>query len=216
MIRVDAGPWAALLAVALITTGCAVGRSEVQLDTPSAAAQAAPSKGKVVVIRTVKDERRFEEAPSNPSTPSLDGGANKATADEKARAIGRKRGGYGMALGDVLLQPGRTVENVMKESLAAGFRAAGYDVRDAATPGAIVVDARIRKFWSWVTPGFATMTIEGTVETELTSTGNAPITIKGYAKDAPLVVTDARFTDILKTALEVQRTDLTAKAQGWR
>ena len=216
MIRLEAGPWAALLAVAMITTGCAVGRSEVQLDTPSAAAQAAPSKGKVVVIRTVKDERRFEESPSSPSTPSMDGGASKASADEKARAIGRKRNGYGMALGDVLLQPGRTVENVMKDSLAAGLRAAGYDVRDSATPGAILVDARIRKFWSWVTPGFASVTVEGTVEADVTSPGNPPLTLTGYAKDSVFAVTDDKFTGILKAALEKQRQELTTKAQGWR
>ena len=214
MIRLDAGRWAPLLAVAMITTGCAVGRSEVQLDTPSAKAQGATG-GRVVVIRTVKDERRFEDSPSSPSTPSLDGGASKGSADEKARAIGRKRNGYGMAMGDVLLQTGRTVESVMKDSLAAAFRDAGYDVREAATPGAIVVDARIRKFWSWVTPGFAAVTVEGSVETDLTVSGNSPITATGYAKDSAFAVTDDKFTEILKKALEQQRKDLAAKAK-WR
>jgi len=216
MFRLNAGPWAALAAVAMITTGCAVGRSEVQMDAPAAAAQAAPSKGKVVVIRSVKDERRFEESPSSPSMPSLDGGASKASADEKARAIGRKRNGYGMALGDVLLQPGRTVENVMKDSLAAALRDAGYDVRDSGGAGAIFVDAHIKKFWSWVTPGFAQVTIEGTVETELTASGNPPLKVTGYAKDGGLAITDSKYTDILKAALEKQRQELTAKAQGWR
>src|SRR5690349_18122740 len=148
MIRINAGALGAIVAAAMITAGCAVGRSEVKLASPGAeASQAAPATGKVVVIRSVQDERRFEDAPKDPSTPSLDGGASKASADEKSRAIGRKRNTYGMAMGDVLLESGTSVEKAVRDSLAAAFRDAGFQVRDSATPGALVVDARIRKFW---------------------------------------------------------------------
>ena len=79
-----------------------------------------------------------------------------------------------------------------------------------------MIDAHIKKLWAWVTPGFAAVTIEGTAETELTVSGNPPLKVTGYAKDSAFAITDSRFVDILKAALEKQRQELTAKAQGWR
>ena len=83
---------AGMIVIAILGTGCAATRSEVKLASPVAApASTGPATGKVVVIRSVTDARVFEQAPRDPSVPSLGGeGAGNASADTKARAIGRK------------------------------------------------------------------------------------------------------------------------------
>lgn len=97
------------LALCVILAGCATSRSEIKLVAPAASTVQAAT-GQVVVIRSVKDERVFEQEPRNPSTPSLGlDGANKASVELKLRAIGRKRNGYGKALGDVVLEGNQTV-----------------------------------------------------------------------------------------------------------
>lgn len=217
MNRSSAGAWIAIVAAGIITAGCAVGRSEVKLASPGAEpSQAAPATGKVVVLRTVKDERRFEEAPKDPSTPSLDGGASKASADEKARAIGRKRNSYGMAMGDVLLESGTSVEKAVRENLAAAFRDAGFQVRDSAVPGAMIVDARIRKFWSWMTPGVFAISIEATIETELSAQGASPVTVNAHATTSSMVGGDRLYIEVVDRALAQMRGEAASKVKAWR
>jgi hypothetical protein len=146
---------AAIAASGLMAGGCAVTRSEVKLSGQGVEAPQA-SGGRVVVIRSVRDERAFEQAPRDPSTPSLGGdGAGSASAETRSRAIARKRNSFGQAMGDVLLEPGKTVEGVVRENLSSALRKAGYDVRDQGNAGSspIFIDARIRKFWAWPASG---------------------------------------------------------------
>lgn len=197
--------------------GCAVGRSEVKLATPGMEALAA-SGGRVAVIRSVKDERTFEQAPRDPSTPSLGGeGASGASAETKSRAIARKRSAYGQALGDVLLEPGKTVEGVVRENLAAALRKAGYDVRDQGNAGAspIFIDARIRKFWAWFTPGAFTVTLRANIETELTvSGGNPTVNVSASAEQSGMMAGDAAWIEVVDKALQAYRDQAASKLSG--
>jgi hypothetical protein len=172
----------------------------------------------VVVIRSVKDARTFEQAPREPSTPSLGGdGANSASPEIKARAIARKRNSYGAAMGDVLLEPGKTVETVVSENLAAAFRKAGYDVRDpsGAGPSPIFVDARILRFWAWLTPGFWAVTLRATIETDLAiSGGNPALNVNVTAEDATMVAGDSAWIQVVDKALQLYREQAASKAAG--
>jgi hypothetical protein len=96
----------ALLCVGTILAGCATSRSEIRLSSPApAATPQATTTDRAVVIRSVHDERVFEQAPDDPSTPSLGfEGASQASDDLKARAVGRKRNSFGKAMGDILLE----------------------------------------------------------------------------------------------------------------
>ena len=159
MKRINMAGGVALLAMAFWTTGCATNRGimdvrvQVAPDTPSA---------KVVKIVSVTDNRVFELKPKSASIPSLkDGGIdNKAIT---SRAIARKRNAYGKALGDIVLPEGRTVCELVKESLTRSFREKGYSVIEPTAPGAdkaIPVQAEILQFWSWFTPGFWALSLE--------------------------------------------------------
>lgn len=199
------------LVLSAILAGCATSRSEIKLAAPAASTVQAAT-GQVVVIRSVKDERVFEQEPGNPSTPSLGfEGANKASAELKLRAIARKRNGFGKALGDVMLEGNQTVESVVRDNLAASFEQAGYRVKSSGAdyPSALIVDVRIKRFWAWMKPGFWSLTLSADIVTDLVLSGNVtPTTISVHAEDGRQLVTDSAWMEIIDAAL----TDYRAQA----
>ncbi|ANJ66307.1 hypothetical protein A9404_01965 [Halothiobacillus diazotrophicus] len=224
------GTGATAVVACLVLAGCATSRSEISLDQPgmsaagmatASAATAAPSNGRVVVIRSVTDERHFEEDPGEPSTPSLGfEGADKATAAIKARAIGRKRNSFGKAMGDILLEPGQTVESVVRLNATEALEAAGYQVKEATAPSSttapILLDIHIKKFWSWFRPGFWAVTLSTNIATDIdVSTKDKPETISIHAEDANMAATDGAWVAVMKKALAEYREQLTTKAKAF-
>jgi hypothetical protein len=84
-------------------------RSEISIP-PEASTQAANGVSAVVVDPV--DARKFEVAPAQPSIPSLKEPLQIGNAQITSRALARKRGSYGLALGDVLLAPPQTVSSL--------------------------------------------------------------------------------------------------------
>lgn len=154
---------------ALFFSGCAAKRGEVALQVPTAKAEAVPSNGQQIYINSIVDRRMFEPKPTDPSTPSLD--ASEAHDNTiQARAIARKRNGYGMAQGDILLSENQTVSSVVKDSLKEALKGKGYQViesKDQITPQTYVADVKIVKFWSWMNMGFLALTISCEIETKV-------------------------------------------------
>lgn len=148
-----------LILLSLLFAGCATSRGELDVKIPP---QPEPAQGPAVRLGTITDARTFELKPDQPSIPSLkDGQIDNAAI--KSRAIARKRNGYGKALGDILLPEGRTVEQLAGEAITAAFRKAGYRVVGQNQPEfatATPVDAEVVEFWSWMTPGFAKITLD--------------------------------------------------------
>jgi hypothetical protein len=198
-----------------VLSGCATTRSEIKLNSPTSAQTAVPTTGKLAVIRLVKDERQFEQAPKDPSVPSLGfGGASQATAETKLRAIGRKRNGYGKAMGDVLLQDGLTVESVIRENLAAALRQAGYQVVEPsnARPGALIIDVHIKTFWGWINPGFWSITASANIATDLdiaSKTGATHVAV--HYQDSRQIVADGTWVEVIDKTLQAYRAEVTQK-----
>lgn len=158
------------LTALVMVTGCATSRSVVSVGAQGSYNNANPAEGVAVKIETV-DARTFEMKPPTPDIPSLKDGAitNQATT---SRAIGRKRNGYGRALGDILLPEGQTVAQVAGDAIEHGFRQSGYRVLktgDAGYERAISVSAKIKQYWAWVDIGFWALTLHSRAEVVLTS-----------------------------------------------
>ncbi len=205
---------AAFVAIGLALGGCSsigtMDRSVVTLP-PAPTAAALSASAPAVVIRSVSDERHFEVAPRNPSTPSL--GPDGGDASVEARAIGRKRNGYGAAVGDVLLAPGQTVEGLMREHIVSAFQQAGVSVIDesAATPETPRVDVRIERFWTWLHP--AVMIHQNTmIEARFIVAGAEPVVVTGSAEGEGPIPPDRVWIGLFQTALTAFRTDLAARA----
>lgn len=179
--------WGALLG-AVVLSGCATNRGEMRLDVAQSANGGA---GRTAFVDEVVDARVFENEPSDPSVPSLKGKTG-ASADPaiKAKAIARKRNGFGQALGDIMLEDDQTVVGVTRDLLRAALASAGYRVvesRDQLGSDGIEVDARIEKFWGWFTPGFWSVTMEARIETPLVVTADGQqreLAIRAYGKNS--------------------------------
>ncbi|MBL8024181.1 MAG: flagellar biosynthesis protein [Elusimicrobia bacterium] len=158
--------------LAFFLGGCAVGRGtlHVQVSLPEN-----PAKGISVRIADVTDSRVFEHRPKRASTPSLMNASDYSNDEIKSRAIARKRGGYGQALGDILLPEGATVRALVKDIMTRALRESGYSVLKTGDPGAsaaIPITVDIKEFWGWFTPGFAVVSVE--FKSDLKVTGNIP------------------------------------------
>ena len=79
-----------ILVILILLTGCVLGRRTVDLPIPSLSG-GEEAKGEVF-IGDITDNRVFQNKPSDPSIPSIDGDVNSLTPQEKAMMIGRQRG----------------------------------------------------------------------------------------------------------------------------
>lgn len=206
---------AAMVCIGAMLGGCATSRSEIRLSSHEATPPQSSTIGRTVIIRSVRDERIFEEAPRDPSIPSLGfEGALKATDDVKARAVGRKRNSFGKALGDVLLEEGQTVVGLVRENLTTVFQQAGYQIvsEGATEPTTLVVDAHVNQFWSWFRPGFWAIKLNAKIETSLDISGtNSPTIISVQVEDSRQLATEGAWLQIVEQAFVAYRTEAASK-----
>lgn len=166
-----ARPLLALMCLSALSA-CAVTRSEVAIPSQSSPQ---PEMGAAVALLPPVDARHFEAAPKIPSIPSLKEPAQINDTEITARAVGRKRNGYGMAMGDVLLTPPQTASTLVGDAVKAGLRDSGYRVvepNDPAFASAPKISVRINEFWTWITPGFGSIKLDNV--TKLTIEGSLP------------------------------------------
>jgi hypothetical protein len=196
-----------------LLAGCAASRSE--LDVSVARPSVTPTKA-AVKITEVADKRHFEADPRSPTTPSVRDGEidNKALI---ARAVGRKRGGFGNAWGDVVLPEGKTVSGLIADVLSAALAEKGYAVVAKGSPqydSALPLSAEVLKFWSWFSPGFLTISV--TNESLVRLTGPWPVAdadreVSGQARvESHTAIVEDDWAEVLKKGTE----DLKMKVEG--
>jgi uncharacterized lipoprotein YajG len=198
-------PLVALLCLGVLLGGCAVNRSEINVGVE----KSKPSVAATVPVKLVDvtDKRQFALNPRRPSIPSLKNGEIDNPAITK-RAIARKRNSYGMAMGDVLLPPGRTVEDVVREALVKSLNDAGYRVLSQSDPGyaaAPALSAEIDQFWSWFSPGFAEIAMEFKAEVRLIGDWPTAVnqrTVNGYARVTGFAGTESMWQETINKGID--------------
>ena len=162
------------------------------------------------------DKRIFQVNPSTPDTPSLDPSENQNDSI-KNRAIGRKRNGFGKALGDIVLKDGQSVESLTASSIRQAFVEKGYTIitnKDQIGKDTFVVDANIEKFWAWMNPGFASITLSTEISTELdikSPLDNSKEKIYVKAADSFQLGTESNWIEVINQALRLYVDDLKSK-----
>ena len=210
---------ALVVLTAALLQGCATSRSVVDIQAPEAASpsqMASQSPRPSLYIRQISDERQFEEAPRSADIPSLGfEGANAASAELKSRAVGRKRNGYGKALGDVLLPEDTTVADLIRTSASHGFEEAGWRVVNSPDTSQDVetVDIAITRFWTWVKPGFWAIALNTDIETSFSFSGQHQLPpIHTHIKDSMQMITDGDWKETIEATLDKYRDAIAEKA----
>lgn len=204
---------ASLLAISLLGA-CATSRSVLDVQAPTG--QPENANGKQVFINTAVDKRIFQVNPSTPDAPSLDPSENQNDSI-KNRAIGRKRNGFGKALGDIVLKDGQSVESLTASSIRQAFVEKGYTIitnKNQIGKDTFVVDANIEKFWAWMNPGFASITLSTEISTELdikSPLDNSKEKIYVKAADSFQLGTESNWIEVINQALRLYVDDLKSK-----
>lgn len=201
--------------VALLFSGCATNRGVVALGAPEQGIAVA-SNGKTIFVKSVKDHRIFEVSPETPNIPSLSP-AEVNTPYIQSRAVGRKRNSYGVAMGDVLLQEGNSVERVIQESVEQAFLENGYTVvrnQNDMDSDTIIVDVKINKLWSWMDSNFWSIIIGCEISTDLTiqrSTDSKVEVISVNTSDNFQTGMGANYIQVMRQARELYIDTVKAK-----
>ena len=193
-----------LLMFALLAGGCATTRGEVNLRVLP---PANPTSGAPVKIAQVNDRRVFYINPPDPSIPSLmDDEINNTGIT--GRAIARKRGGFGKALGDILLPEGQTVPKLVGDALTRAFRESDYRVLQPEDNGyaeASAITADIDQFWAWFTPGFWAITLEFRadvrIQAEVGPFQNGG-SVQGSARESGMAATSDTWKSVVDKGVE--------------
>lgn len=207
---------AGLLLAVSVLGGCATSRSVV--DVPVSAVNVAPqlANGPEVFINLPRDNRVFEVAPGEPNIPSLD--PSESSGDLiRARAIGRKRNGFGRALGDILLPEGQTVAALTRASIRQAFQARGYrvlDDREKISSTTYVVDTDLQKFWSWMNLGVMSLTLSTEISAGIDIKRAGDLnhkTVSVKASDTFGTISDGNWVKVIQAAQKMFADDLKAK-----
>jgi hypothetical protein len=161
-------PLIALIGVVVVLqTACVTGRRSLSLAVPSQDTPAA-TQGKVY-IAAVTDDREFQNKPSDPSTPSINGDVAKLSPQEKDQMIGRQRNAFGNAMTDIALPAGDSVTRRTRLLVEQGLMRKGYEISE--DPGAAKsVTVSVKEFWAWMTPGFFALTFEAKLSCSISVT----------------------------------------------
>ena len=198
--------------LALFQTGCVVGRRTIALSIP-AATTAAPAQKGTVYLEAVTDDRRFENKPAQPSTPSVDGDVNAMSTEQRNMMIGRQRGGFGNAMGDIALPAGESVQKRTTALFEEALKRRGYALTsDAAAANKASIS--IKEFWAWFTPGMWSVSFEARITCVLsvkTTAGAKEITVTTQSYNGGQVASDANWQVAYERAFEEFLTKLDAE-----
>lgn len=199
-----------------LTSGCVTGRRSFDVDVPpadtSSPAQKAAGKGPITV-GGVTDNRLFENGPSSPSTPSVNGDVDQLSAAQKSTFIGRQRNGFGHAMGDITLPDGQTVQGKVSDLIREGLKRRGYDVTGASGTSNVAT-AEVQQFWSWMTPGFFALSFEAHLACKVSITANgksASFIVKGYGLNHGQFAKDTNWREAYDLAFQDFLTNLNAQ-----
>ena len=194
-----------LLAIfaAFMLCGCAP--KGIFVSLPDEQAPSSISKKTKIYIESVKDVRAFENDPKQASIPSLyKHNVNEVSAKEKQQYIGRTRNGYGKGLWNVILENKQRTTSVVRARIEDAFRSNGYQViknENEIDKDTISVNARIVKFWSYISLGFSKVGLNMDIDT-LLSVKDKEIKTDLKRSEFYFLVTNDDFSNIIKTSLK--------------
>lgn len=192
-----------LCCLALTLTGCALGRSEI--DVAARPPQADAPTRQTVAITEIRDLRPFHSDPGRPEIPSL---STEAALQDKSvtdRAIGRTRNAYNMKMGDVVLPANQTVTGLVRQAVTTALREKGYAVVEQPAAGVVPIAVDIEQFWAWFEPGLLTVRLEFDSHLLIHGRGlieRTPMFVQGRASAAGTAATTSSWQQVVQQGLD--------------
>jgi hypothetical protein len=192
-----------VLAAAL--AACAASRSviDVQAGRGTAAASSRDAGPTTYAKIEVEDARQFQLDPGDPSIPSLGSAEELRDPRLTARAVGRKRNTYGMALGDIVLPEGSTVADLVRAVAKNALWQKGYVVVEPSSADyarALPMGVKVTQFWAWVSPGLVSLPFRCDWSLTLTApeiVGPSPVALSGRADHSAAAGFDSEWQKTL-------------------
>jgi len=198
------------VAAGCLTSGCVTGRRSFSVNVPPAESVAKNTAKGAIAIGQISDERHFENKPDEPSTPSINGDVNQLSATARSTFIGRQRGSFGHAWGDIVLPEGQTVQGKVADLLREGLKRRGFTIADAtATDNS--ASAEIQQFWTWMSPGFWALSFEAQIKCKVTIVHGGKATsiiVKGYGLNHGQFAKDVNWQEAFDAAIQDFLTNL--------
>lgn len=188
------------LLAAFLVSGCVTGTRSINPEAVDY--QNELTTEGTIYISSMTDRRIFDNDSGDPSTPSVRGDLEDTSPELRATLIGRQRGGFGNAMGDVALPNGETVYDEMRELLTEGLESRGYTVSDDSS-SPIQLDVNIHQFWGWFTPGFASISFEARLGTTLDFERGEEAesyTVTGYGIRKGQIASNEHWAGVFQTA----------------
>ncbi|HEX7969061.1 MAG TPA: hypothetical protein VF502_12650 [Stellaceae bacterium] len=188
----------------LALSACVTGRSVIDVQPLAGGRGEDKAFAKITEVR---DLRKFEPAPREPSLPSLGNAAEIGDPQVTARAIARKRSDLGTAFGDVVLPEGITVAGLVRSAAQKALQDAGYAVVDETSPyyaKALPLALDIDQFWAWSERGGYTIPLE--FDSLVTMRGDALVgrdapPVRGEATGGSAIVLPSSWHDLVERGL---------------
>jgi hypothetical protein len=190
-----------LLGISL--SACAFGRAEIAVPAP---VHAATPTGPAVKIVDVRDLRQFSLNPRDPSESSIGEPGELNDMSVTTRLVGRKRNGWGRALGDVALPPPSTVPQLVSSTAEAALHSRGYLVVREGSPAyasALPFSLDIEQFWAWFDPWSlsASASMKAKVAMSGEPIGPAPATAETLYQASEFAMTESVWSKTVQAGL---------------
>lgn len=188
-----------LAVIALLLPSCVLGRRIINPSVPSFAHS---SPAGTITVASIEDFRVFQNKPSDPSVPSVNGNYLSMPVAEKSRMIGRQRNSFGKAMGDIALPPGHSIHSKTEELLTEAFARRGYTLSSGSGNRA---SAEVRRFWAWFTPGMWYIQFEAIIDCQVTvSKGGRKrsFTIRGHGINGGQVASNRNWNQAYEEAFK--------------
>jgi hypothetical protein len=191
--------------VALSVSACATSRSVIPVAAP---VSEQPKSNSFVKITEVRDLRQFSVNPGDPNMPSLGSADEIQDPTITSRALGRKRNGYGRALGDVVLPETTSVAELVRSSAKKALQDKGYVVVDDRSPEyarAQTLTMDVEQFWAWIGMGFTELTFTFDSKVGMKGGGNILVTDPAMVQSQTVVKsiagTESVWTRVIQTGV---------------
>lgn len=180
--------------------GCATNVSTLTPDLSMCRGNNNPESTKSVYIKSVTDGREFSDKARQAYMPTW---SNDGSYEE-ARAVGRKRNGFGKAMGGLVLPEGMPATAVVKQTLTQALVDNGYKVVEKesdVTSDTKVLDVKMPTFWSWMNPGFWNIRLTTDIEAEVSGYQEETVRVKGKYGEGFQLGTESNWLEVLNAAI---------------